>query len=38
MGVMRGMSCFWPRIVAKVPPLLNLTPTTVLLARKGKNG
>src|ERR1700683_4599763 len=24
MGVMRWISCFWPKIVAKVPPLLNL--------------
>src|SRR5271155_4334380 len=24
MGVMRWISCFWPTIVAKVPPLLNL--------------
>src|SRR5882762_11116345 len=40
MGVMRAISCFWLKNVAKVPPLLNLT--LALAARtasaKGKNG
>src|SRR5471032_976838 len=40
MGVMRGISCFWLKNVAKVPTLLNLMP--VLAVRwalaKGKNG
>src|ERR1700729_231980 len=40
MGVMRAISCFWLKNVAKVPTLLNLMP--VLAARKalakGKNG
>jgi hypothetical protein len=26
MGVMRAISCFWLKNVAKVPPLLNLMP------------
>src|SRR3984957_500694 len=40
MEVMRAISCFWLKNVAKVPPLLNLMP--VLAARtasvNGKNG
>jgi hypothetical protein len=32
MGVMRAISCFWLKNVAKVPPLLNLMPK--LAARK----
>src|SRR5882757_1680984 len=40
MGVMRAISCFWPKNVAKVPPLLNLMPieaAKIALAH-GKNG
>src|SRR5208283_4662868 len=40
MGVMRWISCFWPEIVAKVPPLLNLMPELAAHAALaiGKNG
>src|SRR5882672_7473407 len=40
MGVMRAISCFWLKNVAKVPPLLNLMPALAARAAlaKGKNG
>src|SRR5271169_616868 len=39
MGVMRAISCFWLRNVAKVPPLLNLMPCLAAEdAAMGKNG
>src|SRR6267154_2215089 len=36
MGVMRAISCFWLKNVAKVPPLLNLMPVLVARARPAK--
>ena len=40
MGVMRAISCFWLKNVAKVPPLLNLMPALAarIASANGKNG
>ena len=39
MGVMRAISCFWLRNVAKVPPLLNLMPCLATSSKAlGKTG
>src|ERR1700739_3509751 len=34
MGVMRAISCFWLKNVAKVPALLNLMPALAARARR----